>query len=218
MGMIMNYKVICVEVSFVFMEVDWDKFGVVVIVVGIVGLGGLVIVIVVFVLSVEEYVDYVEFDFNGGLVKGWVWCSFFKEGDKVEVVVEWCNDYYEMVGIVRLVDCIIVLYLYCFCGKVWYIKNVVKWWIMGVVGIFVGLGGLMLGIMLLFVELLQSLLCDVFLYGFLVMIVGFYVFFGLMIFSFVKKWMLFVCLMEKVCCMLGIFDFGNVDLVKLVKV
>lgn len=216
-GTITNYKVTRAEASFVFTEADRDKLGVVAIAAGIAGLSGPAIATAASASSTEEHADYVEFDLDGRPVKGWVWRSPFKEGDQVEVAAEWRDDHYETGGIARPKDRIIALYPHCSRGKARHVKNAVKWWVIGVAAMLVGLGAPMLGIMLLLVESPRNLLNDVFPYGFLAMGAGFYAFFGLMTLSLARKWMPFVRLTEKVCRTLGIPDSGNVDLVKSAK-
>lgn len=211
-GTIQNYKATRTEASFVFTQSDRNSMGVVAIAAGIAGLSGPAIATAAHAASTEEEADYLEFELDGELVKGWVWRSPFKEGDVVGVAAEWRDGHYEVAGISRPLDRTIALYPHCSRGRSKHVKNAVKWWFLGAT--FMNL------LIFLFAVLTTSAGRSV-LHGFLevgvYMMLGVYVFFGLMTFSLARKWMPFVHLSEKVFTTLGWSNPGNIDLAKSSK-
>ncbi|MDR2213858.1 MAG: hypothetical protein LBE21_09575 [Pseudomonadales bacterium] len=211
-GMISNYRCTRAIANFVFTDSDRTKMGVVAIAAGLAGLSGPAVATAANATSTEEEADYVEFDLDGKPVKGWVWRSPFKEGDQIEVAAEWVNDHYEAGGIMRPSDHTIALYPHCSRGRARHIKNVVKWWFIGV--------AILLGMVLLIVlsTVGFSRFFPTLMTGFHYVALGLYAFFGLMSISLARKWMPFVRLAEKVFRTLGLPDPGNIDLVKSSKV
>jgi hypothetical protein len=210
-GTIANYKCTRAEASFVFNDSDRTKLGVVAIAAGIVGLSGQAISTAASAISTEEDADYVEFDLDGTPVKGWVWRSPFKEGDKVEVAAEWNGGHYETGAITRPVDRIIALYPHCSRGTRRHVKNAGKWWFVGVT--MLSLLSLLLAVPTFGLERFWHAAVDIVSWTAL----AYYIFFGVMTISLARKWMPFVRLTEKVCRTLGFSDPGNVDFVKSSK-
>ncbi|MFH0128844.1 putative type VI secretion system effector [Variovorax sp. VaC1] len=210
-GVITNYKVTRSTASFIFTDSDRNAMGVVAIAAAAVGLSGPAIATASTAANTEEEADYVEFDLDGQVVRGWVWRSPFKEGEKVEAVVEWRGDHYETAGIARPSDRVIALYPHCSRGRTKHIRNAVKWWLIGTT----------LMVALLLLARIATLPIELAFRGLLeegaFVILGFYLFFGLMAFRLALRWMPFVRLTEKVFRTLGKSSPSNVDLVKSTK-
>jgi len=144
-------------------------------------------------------------------VKGWVWRSPFREGDKVEVAAERRGDHYETAGIARPEDRTIALYPHCSRGRARHVKNAIKWWVIGAT--LFNLFTLLISLPVVGFHDYLRVLREVVVY----VVAGFYLFFGLMTFSMTRQWMPFVRLAEKVFTTLGWPSPGNVDLVKSTK-
>lgn len=210
-GIIKNYQCTRAEACFVFTETEKHRMGVVAIAAAVAGLSGPAISTASNTSSIEEEADYVEFDLNGNQIKGWVWRSPFKEGDRVIVAAEWRNDHYEAAGIARPSDRIIALYPHCSRGISRHLKKVTAWWVFGV-GLF-----LLLQLLLMLIVGGADTVFEMLSSGFHFVAIACYAFFGLMTFSLARKWMPFVRLAEKVFRTLGSSDPESVDLVKSSK-
>lgn len=210
-GTIVNYKVTRMEASFVFTDSDRSAMGVTAIAAAVVGFSGPAIATASNAASTEEDADYVEFDLDGRSIKGWVWRSPFKDGDKVEVAAEWREDHYEAAGIARPTDCIIALYPHCSRGRVKHAKNAIKWWFIGTSAFLIFM------LFLVWTTVSTERYVSVLATGFHYVAFGCLAFFSLMTFSLTRKWMPFVRLAEKVFVTLEWPNPGNVDLVKFTK-
>ena len=208
-GTIRGLKVTRDEASFVFIQSDQTKLGVVAIAAALAGQSGQAIATAANASSVEDLADYVEFELDGQPIKGWVWRNPFKEGDQVEVAAEQQGNHFEAFGITRPQDKTIALYPHCSRGRTTHVKNAVKWWL-------IGGGGVMAFIctpLLLYAGGVAQLLSLGTLITYLLMMA----FFALVTYSMTRQWMPFVRLTEKVCRALEIPKPSNVDLVKSSK-
>lgn len=204
-GQISNYKRTRASASFVYSADDQEKLGVVAVAAALAGLGGQAASATASASAVEEEADYVEFCLNGDLVKGWVWRSPFKNGDVVDVAVQWQGSYYEAYGIARPADRVIALYPHCSRSRGRHIRNAFKWWLIWNVVFFGAVAAWVLymgG---------PELLGDPALYQ-----VGgpIAIAFILMFISLSKQYMPFVRLSERVFLVLGLPNAQNIDLAK----
>ena len=215
-GRITNYKRKREEASFVFTDDDREGLGAIAMAASLAGLSGQAISTASAAASAEEDADYLEFEIDGKPVKGWVWRSPFREGDDVEIAVEWRGEHYELCAIARPADRLVALYPHCSRGGGSHWRNAWKWWLLGT--------GLLIIVGLLIIEI-AARIQDVtiifhpvggwyFLLGFLFF---FYPVFALMTWSLARKWMPFVRLSEKVFHAFGWDDPANIDLVKRSK-
>lgn len=159
----------------------------------------------------EEDADYLEFALDGQPVKGWVWRSPFKNGDVVEVIVQWQHDHFEAFAIARPEDRMVALYPHCSRGRKRHWSNALKWWLTG--STFVVLSML---VMFLLVELFNS---DSWaetgkgLAQFVPELIIFtYPFFLLMTYFLARRWMSFVRLAERIFTEFGWADPAGIDL------
>lgn len=210
-GTITHYRCTRTEANFVFTDSDRTALGVVAIAAGMAGLSGQAIATAANATATEEEADYVEFELEGKPIKGWVWRSPFKEGDQVEAIAEWRDDHYETAGIARSSDQTIALYPHCSRGMSRHIKNAIKWWFIGVT--LLGIFSLLVAIPTFGLDDFWHTAADIVVW----VVIGFYVFFGLMTISLARKWMPFVRLAQKVFVALGWPNPGDVDLVKSSK-
>ncbi|MCB4359493.1 putative type VI secretion system effector [Quatrionicoccus australiensis] len=216
-GTIRNLKVTRNRACFVFTESDQTKMGVIAIASAMVDMGGQAMSTAANASAMEEEADFLEFELDGKPVKGWVWWNPFKEGDEVEVAVEWRGEHYEFCAVARPEDKIVALYPHCSRGSASHWRNAWKWWISGTSLALFFCGGLM--------EIWGRFIYDwspffnekmgsIMVLGF----VGFfYPVFALMTCSLARKWMPFVRLSEKVFRAFGWEKPASVDLVKRSK-
>jgi len=207
-GTIANYMVTRAEASFVFTDSDRNAMGVIAIASAIAGLSGPAVATAANANATEEDADYVEFDLDGKAVKGWVWRSPFREGDKVEVAAEWRGDHYETAGIARPEDRTIALYPHCSRGRTQHLKNAIKWWLISAT--LLNLCTFLIALPTFGIHDYLNVMREILVY----VAATLYLFFGVMTFSLTRKWMPFVRLAEKVFTTLGWPSPGNVDLVK----
>jgi hypothetical protein len=207
-GKVTGYRCTRASASFVYSQSDQDKMGVVAIAAALAGMAGQAASVVGYASDLEEPAEYLEFDLNGALVKGWVWRSPFKEGDIVDVAVEWQGDHYEAYGIARPADRMIALYPHCSRSKGRHIKNTAKLWIIWNVMFF----GPTIGVFL-YVEGPDILREPAFFWLSSFLAFGFM----LMFVSLSRQYMPFVRLSERVFNILGLPDPTNIDLVRSSK-
>jgi hypothetical protein len=161
-GQISNYKSTREHANFFFTQNDNKAMGLAAIASAAIGSSGLAMGAAISASDMEEEADYVEFEMDGKAMKGWVWRSPFANNDIVDVVGEWRDDYFELVAIARPADRTIALYPHCSRGKVAHIKNAIKWWFLGVTGMFCWIsaaGALLLAFGESFIGMLVFLLC-----------------------------------------------------------
>ena len=213
-GRITNYQSVRNSANFVFTESDQATFGVIAIPAGLVGAAAQSAGMLHSATSVEEEADYVSFDLVESKVRGWVWRSPFSEGDEVEVVAKRQNEHFEAYGIVRPLDRMVALYPHCSRALVPHIQNALKWIFyitvftmifLEVVVFFVGLG--MHDLKYAFSAVTDSL----------VLLIPFFIFYGVMVGLLTKKWLPFVRLTERIFRCLEWQNYKNIDLVKSSK-
>lgn len=217
-GTIENLQSKRLQANFVFVESTKSVMGVTALAAGLAGLSGQAIALAQNAESLEEEADYLEFTLNGQPVKGWVWRNPFKNGNTVEVAVEWINDHFEAYAIARPTDRIIALYPHCSRGRVTHVKNAVKWWLIAVSEC------LLLGMAMMFiVGLLQDDMTVQDVLHFIFIQVGWFVAagisltFGLFAIVQATKWMKFVKIAERSFTALGLENPKEIDLVKRTK-
>lgn len=208
-GTIKNLKVKRDNASFVFTQSDQSNIGVIAIAASLAGLSGQAMSTASNSSNVEEEADYLEFDLDGQSVRGWVWRSPFKEGDKVEVALEPRNSNFELYGIKRSKDKTIALYPHCSRGKVAHILNAVKSWLIWGGGVLC-LIGIPMAVSIVGLNLEKLL-------SFYTAFLGLMAFFAFMTYSLTRKWLPFVNLAEKVFHTLDLPNPSNIDLVKSSK-
>ncbi|MCX7208389.1 MAG: hypothetical protein NT086_20880 [Proteobacteria bacterium] len=133
-GQIKNYKETRARANFFFTENDQHVMGMAAIGAALVGNSGQAMGTAISASDMEEEADYLEFEIDNIKVKGWVWCSPFKNDDYVEVVGEWNEACFELAAIARPEDRMIALYPHCSRGKTAHARNALKWWFIGVTG------------------------------------------------------------------------------------
>ncbi|MYM91217.1 hypothetical protein GTP91_29085 [Rugamonas sp. FT82W] len=213
-GEISSYTVRRQSASFVFTESDRTKMGVIAAAAALAGMGGQAIAVASNSNALEEEADYVEFRLDGKLVTGWLWRSPFKNGDVVDIAVEWQEDHYEVFGMCRPKDKTIALYPHCSRARSRHIKNAIKWWLIISVtfeaAIFLSYAT---DGWASFIEFWRGAFED----NIIWFLVGMVVFFAIAVFSMTKQWMPFVKLSEKVFLALDLPNASNIDLVKSSK-
>ncbi|MEO5795079.1 MAG: putative type VI secretion system effector [Rhodoferax sp.] len=210
-GCIENYKCTRARASFVFTEADRTQMGVMAVAAGLAGLGGQAISTAANAGDLEEEADYLEFTLNGETVKGWVWRSPFSEGDLVDIAATKEGDAYETFGIARPTDRTVALYPHCSRGTARHYLNAGKWWL------YISSGSLLVFAVLIGL-IAKDRISTVIESGLLIWpIVGFFGFFGAMVFSLSRKWLPFVRVAEKVFRTLDWPHPSNVDLKKRTK-
>ncbi|MDW5419223.1 putative type VI secretion system effector [Iodobacter sp. CM08] len=142
-GQIKNYKETRARANFFFTENDQNVMGMAAIGAALVGNSGQAMGTAISASDMEEEADYLEFEIDNIKVKGWVWCSPFKNDDHVEVVGEWNNGYFELAAIARPDDRMIALYPHCSRGKAAHIRKTGYLWFVGVTGVFGWAGALL---------------------------------------------------------------------------
>jgi hypothetical protein len=215
-GRITNYKRKREEASFVFTDDDREGLGAIAMAASLAGLSGQAISTASAAASAEEDADYLEFEIDGKPVKGWVWRSPFREGDDVEIAVEWRGEHYELCAIARPADQMVALYPHCSRGPRSHWRNAWKWWFWGTtIVLLIGGGGMeVMGRVLYGGSFFFDETGFFMIKGF---IAFFYPVFALMTWSLARKWMPFVRLSEKVFHAFGWDDPANIDLVKRSK-
>ncbi|MDW5419222.1 putative type VI secretion system effector [Iodobacter sp. CM08] len=153
-GLISNYKSTREHANFFFTQNDNKAMSLAAIASAAIGSSGLAMGAAISASDMEEEADYVEFEMDGKAIKGWVWRSPFANNDIVDVVGEWRDNYFELVAIARPADRTIALYPHCSRGKRAHIKNAIKWWFLGVTGMF----GLTAAVIALQIALGESLI------------------------------------------------------------
>jgi hypothetical protein len=207
-GRISGYRCTRGSASFVFTEHDKNTMGVIAVTAALADMGGQAASAVTHASDMEESADYLEFSVQDQPIKGWVWRSPFKEGDVVDVAVQWRGDYYEAFGVARPADKMIALYPHCSRARGRHIKNSIKWW-----AIFNGLFFGALGTWYMSESGLELLHEPSFywIHG------GAACFFILMFTSLSRQFMPFVRLAEKVFIALELPNPTNIDLVRSSK-
>ncbi|MDW5419100.1 putative type VI secretion system effector [Iodobacter sp. CM08] len=150
-GQIKNYKETRARANFFFTENDQNVMGMAAIGAALVGNSGQAMGAAISASDMEEEADYLEFEIDNIKVKGWVWCSPFKNDDYVEVVGEWNNGCFELAAIARPDDRIIALYPHCSRGKKAHIRNAVNLWFSGVTA-FLWLASFLVPFVFMFIE------------------------------------------------------------------
>lgn len=206
-GTIKNYRCSRAKADFMFTGGNKARMGAVAIAAPIAGLSGPVSSIASHLINAEEQADYVEFDLDEKHIKGWVWRSPFKEGDKVQIAAEWRNGHYEAAGIARPSDRTTALYPHCSRGRVAHAKNAVKWAFLGAPLFF--LLTLLLARIIGVRQFQAALSWEIALVSFVCC--------GFIVFRLTRKWMVFVHLAENIFRTLGSPDPSHVDLVKSSK-
>ncbi|MFC7421595.1 putative type VI secretion system effector [Iodobacter arcticus] len=161
-GQIKNYKSTREHANFFFTQNDNKAMSLAAIASAAIGSSGLAMGAAISASDMEEEADYLEFEMDGKAIKGWVWRSPFANNDIVDVVGEWRDDYFELVAIARPADRTIALYPHCSRGKRAHIKNAIKWWFLGVTGIFFWLsaiGALHIALGAAWIGLFVSMFC-----------------------------------------------------------
>lgn len=211
-GTIKNYKVTRGTANFVFTKGDTTALGVVAIAAGLGGNAGQAISTASYASSAEEEADFLEFDLDGMAVKGWVWRSPFKEGDRVEAVGEQRGGHLEVIAVARPDDRTVALYPHCSRGRSRHIGNAIKWWFFAT-SLFLAA----LFAMLLLTGSMHDII-EGWGEGGSWAVLGVVVFFSLMVYSLARRWMPFVTLAEKAFAAFGWEKPGDIDLVKATKV
>lgn len=217
-GTIENLQCKRLHANFVFVESTKSVMGVTALAAGLAGLSGQAIALAQNAESLEEEADYLEFTLNGQPVKGWVWRNPFKNGNTVEVAVEWINDHFEAYAIARPSDSTIALYPHCSRGSWPQVFTAIQWWLW-VTTVFL----VVCFAMVLFVGLFQDIFSTMYIIdsllgrvGGLVAILS-YGFSGLFTIVQTSKWMKFVKIAERSFTALGLENPTNIDLVKRTK-
>lgn len=217
-GTIENLQCKRLQANFVFAESTKSVMGVTALAAGLAGLSGQAIALAQNAESLEEEADYLEFTLNGQHVKGWVWRNPFKNGNTVEVAVEWINDHFEAYAIARPSDSIIALYPHCSRGSWPQIVTAAKWWFWATTSFL-----LLFFVLGFIVGMLQDDITTEELIHFLFVQTGgfvalfFYVVAGLFAIVQTSKWMKFVRIAERSFEALGFKNPKEIDLVKRTK-
>jgi hypothetical protein len=206
-GKIHRYQCSRRSASFVLIERDERKLGIVAVAAAAVGLGGQAASLATSASDVEEAADYVQFEIDKKLVRGWVWRSPFRDGDVVDVAAEWQGDHYEAYAIARPSDKTIALYPHCSRSRWRHIKNTVKWWLVWNV-VFFG------GVFASSYSYLDSVMRDPITYWGVGFVAACFV---LMFISLSRQYMPFVRMAESVFRVLDLPNASDLDLVKSSK-
>lgn len=199
--------------EFVFTPSDQNGMGIVAVTASALGQSGAASSAVIQSSDLEEAAYQVGFTLEGRPAYGWLWFAPFKNGDVVDVVVEWQEDHYEVMAIARPSDRTVALYPHLSRGRRAHWKVSWRW------------GGAFIFLFLLLVNIPMFIMSDVpkfslstefwssVIWG-ATIIVGF---FSLMVYSLAIQRMKFVGVAERAFRALGWEDVSNIDLVKRSK-
>lgn len=209
-GKLENYSKSRESANFVFTETDRNIMGSIAILASLAGMAGQAASTASSASDTTEPADFVKFTLNGKQVRGWLWCSPFKEGDEVEAVVEQHGDEYYVYALTRPADRLIALYPHCSRGRKAHWKNAAKWWFKG--ASWFALGFIVFGLIISLASDGTKGLDKVVLFLIPTSFIGSYLILGFAIVMLGYQWMSFVRLAEQIFTTLGWQDVRSIDL------
>lgn len=211
-GRIKNYRKSRKTGEFLIKRADREKTGVAAVGSAALGLSGEALALMS-MGDVQEEADFVEFDLNGEKVEGWLAWSPFKEGDKVDVLVErTTSGDWNAFGIVRD-DRVVALYPHCSRGRFAHYRSAL--WIGFKITFFIIF---FMTILTMVISALHgSFFKDGFIYSFVFLGGGFFclILTSLVSILVARKFLPFVYLAERIFTNFGWKDVRNIDLPKL---